>query len=161
MATSRTLTSFLAALTAVVLILAGTAVLQSRLTPAPVIDLDGRWRIAHTVTWGPFKSWVFEYDVRLLEMPGGFSGRGETVAVNGRPPRAGERTSLDIVRGLDDGGALIGWFFERNGERAGRGALKWRVLDQDRLVGTFATTFYRGASVARRQAEKPPAAATE
>jgi hypothetical protein len=52
---------------------------------------------------------------------------------------------------MHDGRSLIAWFFERNGERAGRGAIKWQVLDDDRLVGTYATTFSRGSSVALRE----------
>jgi hypothetical protein len=153
----RTLTGFLGALLVVVLGLMVVAVVQTRLEARPDIDLNGEWHIAHRVEQGPYRSWTFEYRVLLTERDDGFVGQGETIAVNGRPPRLPEQTTLDIVRGMRDGRSLIAWFFERNGERAGRGAIKWQVLDDDRLVGTYATTFSRGSSVALREVgEAPP-----
>jgi len=148
----RAITAFLGALTAVALVLVVIAVVQARLASSADIDLDGEWRLAHRIEKGPYKAWTFAYRVRLTEQPGGFTGRGETIAVNGRAPEPHERTTLDIVRGVIDEGSLIAWFFERNGERAGRGALKWRIVDDDRLVGHYATTFSSGASVALRDA---------
>jgi hypothetical protein len=151
----RTVTGFLGALAAIVLVLAVVAVVQTRIEQRPDIELDGQWRLAHTIEKGPYKTWTFEYDLTLSERDGGFVGHGETVAVNGRPPKPHEQTTLDIVRGMVEGRSLIAWFFERNGERAGRGAIKWQVLDADRLVGTYATTFSAGASVALRPSAAP------
>jgi len=147
----RAVSGFLGALTAVVVVLVLVAVVQTRLESRPVGALAGDWLITHTVEKGPYKSWSYEYRVTLEARGRGFVGKGETIAVNGRPPRNGERTTLDIVRGMRRGDNLIAWFFERNGERAGRGAIKWRQFDADRLVGTYATTFSRGTSVALRE----------
>jgi len=151
----RTVTGFLGALTTIVVVLAVVAVVERRIEQRPDIDLDGQWRLAHTIEKGPYKTWTFEYDLTLAERDGGFVGQGETVAVNGRPPEPHEQTTLDIVRGMVEGRSLIAWFFERNGERAGRGAIKWQVLDPDRLVGTYATTFSAGSSVALRASDAP------
>jgi hypothetical protein len=150
----RPVTAFLAALAAVVLGLAAIAVIQSRLEGAATIELEGDWLLTHIVQWGPYKSWTFRYRLRLTGDSDGAQGQGETLSVNGRPPGPGERTTLQVVKTLRDRGYLLAWIFERNGERAGRGAIKWRVASEDRLVGSFRTTFYRGASVAQRLGRK-------
>jgi hypothetical protein len=153
MMTLRPVTAFLVALTAIVVLLAAVAVVQTRLDQGPALELDGEWELAHRVQWGPYKSWTFDYRISLERTGEGITGNGETIAVNGDPPGPGQRTTLQVVNGMRERGKIIVWFFERNGDRAGRGAIKWRVADENRLVGTFATTFYRGASVARRIAE--------
>jgi hypothetical protein len=154
----RTVTGFLGALAAVVTVLAAVAVVQSRLDAGTAIDLTGPWLVTQTVERGPNKSWTYQYRVTMEPRGDGFVGKGETVAVNGRPPGPGERTTFDIVRGMQNGRSLIAWFFERNGDRAGRGAVKWRLLDVDRLVGTYATTVSRGTSVAVRETSEQAAA---
>lgn len=147
----RPVTAFLAALATVVVTLAAVAVIQSRLEATPEIDLAGDWLLTHIVQWGPYKSWTFRYRLSLSGGDGArVRGEGETLSVNGRPPAPGERTTLQVVDTLSDRGILIAWVFERNGDRAGRGAIKWRVANENRLVGSFRTTFYRGSSVAQR-----------
>jgi len=139
----------------VVLTLAAVAVIQSRIGSGPAIDLAGDWLLTHIVQWGPYKSWTFRYRLSLSGEEGApVTGNGETVSVNGRPPAPGERTTLQVVDTLHDRGFVIAWVFERNGDRAGRGAVKWRVANGNRLVGSFRTTFYRGSSVAQRLAPK-------
>lgn len=144
------MTLFLGALALIVVGLAAVAVIQSRLETGPEVELIGEWRLTHIVQWGPYKGWTFDYLVRFTDTDGEVRAQGETRFVNGQPPGPDERTTLDVVRTLTDRGNIIAWFFERNGVRAGRGAIKWRVFDQNRLLGTFRTTFYRGASVAQR-----------
>jgi hypothetical protein len=147
---ARPLTLFLAALAAVVIGLATVAVIQSRLDATVNVDLEGDWLLTHVVQWGPYKGWTFRYRLHLERTDGALRGGGETLSVNGHQPGPRERTTLDVVRTLRDRGTLTAWLFERNGERAGRGAIQWRLSDPNRLVGTFRTTFYRGASVAQR-----------
>ncbi|NBC49444.1 MAG: hypothetical protein GVY22_16015 [Gammaproteobacteria bacterium] len=146
----RPVTAFLMALAAIVLALAAVAVIQSRIESIPTIDLEGDWLLTHLVQWGPYKSWTFRYRLSLSGEGIAVSGEGETLSVNGRPPGPRERTTLQVVETILDKGYVIAWVFERNGERAGRGAIKWRVASDNRLVGSFRTTFYRGASVAQR-----------
>ncbi|MBK5938648.1 hypothetical protein [Halochromatium roseum] len=146
----RPLSAFLLSLAGVVLLLASVAVVQSRLDTTPYIALDGNWDIHHLVQWGPYKTWSFHYRLSLREQRGRLYGEGVTLLVNGDRPGAREQTTLQVVDGVRERGQIIAWVFERNGDRAGRGAIKWRVVDANRLVGTFATTFYRGASVAQR-----------
>lgn len=148
--TMRPVTGFLLALAAVVTVLAAVAVVSSRLDATSDIGLDGEWELYHLVQWGPYKTWSFRYRLRVREQDGRLRGEGETLAVNNRGPGPRERTTLQVVDGMRKRGQIIAWVFERNGDRAGRGAIKWRVADDNRLVGTFATTFYRGASVAQR-----------
>jgi hypothetical protein len=149
----RPVTAFLAALAAVVLGLAAVAVIQSRFEGASTVDLDGDWLLTHIVQWGPYKSWTFRYRLRLADDGARVTGDGETLSVNGRPPMPAERTTLQLVNIVRDRGSIIAWVFERNGDRAGRGAIKWRAAGEDRLVGSFRTTFYRGSSVAQRVTE--------
>ena len=146
----RPVSAFLSSLAAVVMLLALVAVIHSRLDATPEIPLDGDWELHHLVQWGPYKSWSFRYRLSLREQDGRLRGEGATLAVNQQSPGLGEQTTLQVVDGMRDRGQIIAWVFERNGERAGRGAIKWRVADENRLVGTFATTFYRGVSVAQR-----------
>lgn len=156
--------AFLVALGTIAMSLALVAGVQTRLGGAAELDPGGEWLVTHRVQWGPYKDWIFRYRIGLRFEDGQLRGTGETVSVNGRPPREGERTTLRIVDGLWNRGSLIAWVVERNGARAGRGALRWRVADGGRLVGTFATTFHRGSSVAqrvevaRRTGADPPAA---
>ncbi len=146
----RPVTAFLLALAAVAMLLATVAAIHSRFETTTEVALDGEWELHHLVQWGPYKSWSFEYRLSLRELNGRLRGEGETLAVNGQRPGPGQQTTLQVVDGMRERGEVIAWFFERNGERAGRGAIRWRVADENRLVGTFATTFYRGASVAQR-----------
>ncbi|MEA3639139.1 MAG: hypothetical protein VBE63_04260 [Lamprobacter sp.] len=148
----RPVTAFLLALASVVMLLAGVAVIHSRFdasTGAGIL-LDGDWELHHLVQWGPYKGWRFQYQLTLSEQDGRLYGEGVTLAVNDHSPGPREQTSLQVVDGVREHGQIIAWIFERNGDRAGRGAIKWRVVDEHRLVGAFATTFYRGASVAQR-----------
>lgn len=146
----RPVTAFLMALGTIVLVLAAVAVIQSRIESIPTIDLEGDWLLTHLVQWGPYKSWTFRYRLNLTGEGIAVRGQGETLSVNGRPPGPGERTTLQVVETILDKGYILAWVFERNGDRAGRGAIKWRVASENRLVGSFRTTFYRGASVAQR-----------
>ena len=148
--TMRPVTALLLALAAVAMLLAGVAVIQSRLDTASKIALDGEWDLHHLVQWGPYKTWSFHYRIILREEHGRLRGEGVTLAVNGNSPGLREQTTLQVVDGMRERRQIIAWIFERNGERAGRGAIRWRVVDENRLVGTFATTFYRGISVAQR-----------
>jgi hypothetical protein len=152
----RPVSAFLLSLSGVVLLLVVVAVIQSRLDSTPEIALDGDWELQHQVQWGPYKSWRFHYHLSLREEGGRLRGEGRTLAVNGVSPVAGEQTTLQVVDGLRDRGQIIAWVFERNGDRAGRGAIKWRVVDDNRMLGIFATTFYRGVSVAQRVVEPTP-----
>lgn len=146
----RPVSAFLLTLAAVVMLLAAVAVIQSRFDTTTDIALDGHWELYHLVQWGPYKDWSFRYQLQLSEQDGRLQGEGETIAVNDGKPGPRAQTSLQLVEGLRRRDQIIIWIFERNGDRAGRGAIKWRVADENRLVGTFATTFYRGASVAQR-----------
>lgn len=146
----RSATAFLAALAVVILVLASIAALQTRFGAESNVDPSGEWALSHQVRRGPFKGWTFDYRLHIEVEDGRLRGMGETVAVNGRPPREGERTTLQIVDGMERGASMIAWVFERNGERAGRGAIRWRADSRDLLIGTFVTTFYRGVSVAQR-----------
>ncbi|MCF7990667.1 MAG: hypothetical protein K9M02_09510 [Thiohalocapsa sp.] len=146
----RSATTFLAALAAVVLVLASIAALQTRFAEERTLDVAGDWTLSHQVRRGPFKGWTFDYRLHIEEDGGRLRGTGKTVAVNGRAPRDGERTTLQVIDGMQRRGSIIAWVFERNGERAGRGALRWRADSDDLLIGTFVTTFYRGVSVAQR-----------
>jgi hypothetical protein len=146
----RTTTWFLVALGLVVALVTAVGVYQARLDERRVIELDGEWRLQHRVLQGPFKSWVYEYRLRLSFDGKRLVGEGETLSVNGHAPGSGERTTLQVVNGMIRRGDVIAWVFERNGERAGRGAIRWHIDGPDLLIGSFATTFHRGASVARR-----------
>lgn len=148
--TMRPVTAFLRALAALAMLLAAVTVIHSRFDTSAEIVLDGAWELHHLVQWGPYKSWSFRYRLNLRGEHGHLRGQGATVAVNGSEPSSGEQTTLQIVDGTRERGQIIAWIFERNGERAGRGAIRWSVANEDRLVGTFATTFYSGASVAHR-----------
>lgn len=148
----KTLTAFLGALLAVILVLAATAVIQTRLAAPSLDELGGEWHLSQQVTWGPFKDWVFEYRLRLREVDGRLRGDGETIRVNGRAPRLEERTTLQVVDGLLRGSSVIAWVFERNGARAGRGAMTWKVAEPGLLVGHWQTTFYSGTAVLTRAA---------
>ncbi|MBK1619623.1 hypothetical protein CKO42_14480 [Lamprobacter modestohalophilus] len=152
----RPVSAFLLSLAGVVLLLASVAVVQSRFDSTPNIALDGDWDVHHLVQWGPYKSWRFHYRLSLREQDGRLHGEGVTLAVNGGRPGVREQTTMQVVDGVRERGQIIAWVFERNGDRAGRGAIKWRVADANRLVGTFATTFYRGASVAQRIVQPTP-----
>jgi hypothetical protein len=155
----KPVSAFLVALATIAMSLALVAGVQARLGGAAALDPGGEWLVTHRVQWGPYKDWIFRYRIGLRFEDGQLRGTGETVSVNGRPPREGERTTLQIVDGLWNRGCLIAWAFERNGARAGRGALRWRVADGGRLVGTFTTTFHRGSSVAQRADVGGPGAA--
>jgi hypothetical protein len=146
----RPVSAFLMALASVGMLLAAVAVIHSRLDRTPDIALDGDWELHHQVQWGPYKDWSFDYRVTLREQDQRLRGEGATLAVNGGVPGPREQTTLQVVDGVRERGQIIVWVFERNGDRAGRGAIKWRVADQDRLIGTFATTVHRGVSVAQR-----------
>lgn len=146
----RPLSAFLLALAAIVMVFASIAVVQRRFDASPDVALEGQWKLYHLVQWGPYKSWSFEYLLKLREDDGHLRGTGTTLAVNGEGPGPREQTTLQVVDGMRERGQIIAWIFERNGDRAGRGAIRWRIVDQNRLVGTFATTFYRGAAVAQR-----------
>lgn len=152
--TMRPVTAFLLALATVAMLLAAVAVIQGRFDTRTEIALDGEWNLHQLVQWGPYKTWNFHYRLNLREEHDRLRGEGMTLAVNGSSPGPLEQTTLQVVDGMRERGQVIAWIFERNGERAGRGAIKWRVVDENRLVGTFATTFYRGASVAQRVADE-------
>jgi len=143
----KSFTAFLGALLAVILVLAATAVIHTRLTAPSLNELDGEWHLSQQVTWGPFKEWVFEYGLRLRVVDGRLRGEGETIRVNGRPPRPDERTTLQVVDGMLRGNRVIAWVFERNGARAGRGAMTWKMAEPGLLVGRWQTTFYSGTAV--------------
>ncbi len=146
----RPVSAFLLALAAVVMLLAMVAVIHSRFDATPEVALDGDWELHHLVQWGPYKGWSFHYRLRLREQGRRLRGEGATLGVNRQSPGPGEQTTLQVVDGIRDRGQIIAWVFERNGDRAGRGAVKWRAVDKNRLLGTFTTTFYRGVSVAQR-----------
>ena len=154
----KSFTAFLGALLAVILVLAATAVIQTRLTAPSLEELDGEWHLSQQVTWGPFKDWVFEYRLRLRDVDGRLRGEGETIRVNGQPPGPAERTTLQVVDGMLRGNNVIAGFFERNGSRAGRGAMKWKIVEPGLLVGRWQTTFYRGTAVMTLADEVTPAA---
>ena len=147
----KSLTAFLAALLAVVSVLSAAAVIQTRLSAPSLNELAGDWRLSQQVTWGPFKDWVFDYELRLRDVGGRLRGEGETILVNGRPPRPAERTTLQVVDGMLRGNSVIAWVFERNGERAGRGAITWKLAEPGLMVGRWQTTFYSGRTVATRE----------
>lgn len=148
----KSLTAFLTALLAVILVFSAAAVIQTRLRAPSLDEVTGDWRLSQQVTWGPFKDWVFDYEVRLREVGGRLRGEGETILVNGRPPRVEERTTLQVVDGLLRGNSIIAWIFERNGVRAGRGAITWKLAEPGLMVGHWQTTFYSGRTVASRGA---------
>ena len=66
--------------------------------------------------------------------------QGETIRVNGRPPRPEERTTLQVVDGMLRGNRVIAWVFERNGARAGRGAMTCKMAEPGLLIGRWQTT---------------------
>ncbi len=64
-----------------------------------------------------------------------------------------ERTTLQVVDGMLRGNRVIAWVFERNGARAGRGAMTWKMAEPGLLVGRWQTTFYSGTAVLARAPE--------
>ncbi|MGB5736669.1 MAG: hypothetical protein WBM40_19750 [Thiohalocapsa sp.] len=143
----KSFTVFTVALLAVILVLAAAAVIQTRLAAPSLASLAGEWRLSQQVTRGPFKDWVFEYQLRLRETGGRLRGEGETILVNGRLPRPAERTTVQLVDGMLRGSSVIAWVFERNGARAGRGAMRWKIAEPNLLVGHWQTTYYSGTTV--------------
>lgn len=147
---TRSITGFLGGLAAIVAMVAAVSMVGPRLTRDTPLDLTGTWRVADVVRRGPYKTWRFEYELRLVQDGDAFSGGGTVVAVNGRAPRPGEAGRIEIVRGLIDQRVVLGWYTETGDGLDARGAYRWRVEDADTLIGTFATTVSAGVSSARR-----------